>query len=427
MIEKLDKSIIKRMPLNNSQFTPLPGLRHLNLPTESLNFSNINPIIGNHHNESQDDNDSEMMNDQENDSDSNLDEEEDCLYLTIDLPTEAINKLKSLNLDQLNQVRQLGVLSIQFENDDSVIRLENNSIENTSLGHIPEQTTPDQNLQSKKRPRKTVMELTSSSSLLTTKHDLSAESIELKQKLKKQRINPSNDQVDQIVLPPQFILTSSILDQSPYTVYNQQVNPTMGLNLKQFQMPSPMLASILSKETCTTQMLNEKNILLSEDLKNIYQIRQVLSQQAASTIISEKSDGGVMEKIDKPKGKSRRAPADPNKPKVKRNTKTAKTSVNQDNQDSNQSESQVQQPCRINQLVQNGFQIGDVQFQNHSSQSQEQLKIRNILFCNNSSVFNSDCNSNSNTKSSLASESSSNLVNARNMIGLNFDASTSST
>lgn len=253
--------------------------------------------------------------------------DEDHLYVTIDLPSQAVNKLKNLSLDQMNQIKQLGILGIQFEDDNSLIKLDSYGSCNGSSDES----------QSKKRSRKTVMELTANTSQ------------ELEPKAKKQKCK----EID-----------------------SDQFNESM-----------------------------------SEDLKNIYQIRQMLSQQAQKEDEVEKLDQS--EKTKKPR---QRAPPDPNKPKAKRSTKPKNENSNQESHSNNQPvapQVHSQPPVRINQLIQqNAYinqnlsqsiyqqqtqspqptQLQQPQF-NHYTNSQEQMKIRNILFYNsNSSVPDNQSN-----------------------------------
>ncbi|CAF0904298.1 unnamed protein product [Brachionus calyciflorus] len=227
--------------------------------------------------------------------------DEDYLYLTIDLPIQAVNKLKSLSLEQLNQIKQLGILGIQFENDTSTIKLENMNLNEESHG--------------KKRPRKTVMELS-----VSTNNSIQ----ECEPKNKKSKIKENDNSID------------------------------------------------------------HEN--MSEDLKNIYQIRQMLSQQAQKEDEMEK-----MESNEKPKKQRTRAPADPNKPKVKRKNKNENQDVQINNNNNNNNTQLNQPPVRINQIIQQSAynvqqqniyhqQNQQPTTQNHYSNNQEQMKIRNILY-----------------------------------------------
>ena len=232
----------------------------------------------------------------ESSDDFNANENDDeYLYLTINLSTQAVNKLKNLPPEQIIQIRQLGILGFQFESENTTFKLDN-------MGNNYNLNDESHN---KKRPRKTVMELTVNNG---ANHESEPRS-------KKSKIRDSDH----------------------------------------------------DSSNCSENM--------SDELKNIYQIRQMLSQQA-------QKEEDIGEPVEKPKKSRQRAPHDPNKPKAKRSSK-AKIEQNHDLQ------IPVQPPVRINQLIQqNAFINQNLQSQfnqHHYTNNQEQMKIRNILFYNNSS------------------------------------------
>lgn len=348
-------------------------------------------------------------------NESNSDNEDEFLYLTLDLPFDAVNKLKNLTLDQLNQIKQLGILSAHFENEDSILKFDSSLPSSLPLKH-PEPPTINSESSNqtnpKKRARKTIMELTSSQSNSNTEPQCTTETNKPNKKAK---------------LNQEYVLTSSIVDQSSMQL---QANNS-----------SSMIASILNQETSSFQIPNEPNTLyMSDDLRNIYQIRQMLSQQTKeSEVINEVES-------EKPKTKARRAPPDPNKPKVKR---TAKSKT--------ESKSESQQ--RINQIIQNSFctnsnsnsshlttpndsmhLIEQQQQQMHTqstTSNTQQIKIRNIFESNqlnlpvglNKANFavslnnNNGGNYNSNNNNSSLGNHELNNGNSINLISLNFEAS----
>ncbi|RNA14369.1 hypothetical protein BpHYR1_050937 [Brachionus plicatilis] len=228
--------------------------------------------------------------------------DEEYLYLTINLPSQAVHKLKNLSADQVNQIRQLGILGFQFQSENTTFRLENMAM----CSSQSEESQP------KKRSRKTVMELSVTNSA----------SSDAEPKIKRPKVKDSD----------------------------------------------------ADSSNCSENM--------SDELKNIYQIRQMLSQQAQKEEDGcEKSVGG-----DKPKKPRQRPPPDPNKPKARRSSKP-KSEQSQESQAG-------QPPVRINQLIQQSSFMNPTSYANRNHQAlfnqnqyannQEQMKIRNILFYNSS-------------------------------------------
>lgn len=268
--------------------------------------------------------------------------DDEHLYLTINLSAQAVSKLKNLSSEQILQIRQLGILGFQFESENTTFKLDN-------MGSNYNMNDESQN---KKRPRKTVMELTVNN----------GPNHELEPKIKKSKIRESDH----------------------------------------------------DSSNCSENM--------SDELKNIYQIRQMLSQQA-------QKEEETSECMEKPKKSRQRAPPDPNKPKAKRSSKP-KVDQNQDAQ------TPVQPPVRINQLIQKNTYINQTSFPNKNQQSQfnqhhyannqEQMKIRNILFYNNSSHNVQEANQNGFIDNHLRTSQNANFLILNSNLNSNSDCNSNS-
>lgn len=78
--------------------------------TKATRLSIENTVTDTSQNEENDDEDDEY-----DEYENNADDQH--LYVSVDLSTTAVQKLKSLNLEQCTYLKQLGILSIQFENE----------------------------------------------------------------------------------------------------------------------------------------------------------------------------------------------------------------------------------------------------------------------------------------------------------------------
>jgi hypothetical protein len=286
------------------------------------------------------------------------------LYLTVDLSADIVNKLKSLSTSELEQMKQIGILSVQFDNENRRVSIPSDRPARSSIdinarrdldqhraataalltGSL-NSTLSQQNETAKKRSRKTISELTSPTIL----HECRDEAVLIDGNKKLARNKRNSKEMEPLVIQHSFptsgslsqphsassssyVLTSMIVDQSPnasnssaYHSASAQLSSQFNY-MKQFTMPSPMLSNILNSNEAAISagggllvVPNDKLMGLDE-YKNIYQMRQELASQVtggdgvAVKTEEDKSGGQVVKK-------ARRGPntSDPNKPKQKRN------------------------------------------------------------------------------------------------------------
>jgi hypothetical protein len=303
----------------------------------------------------------------------------DSIYLTFDLPVEAVERLRFLINRNENVFKELGVLSVQFDNDypitifeesevlidqtksslsnslndkNSISQMNNkiifSNVIQPSIQQSSSQTTSS-NTPIKKKTRKTISELTSyvniatesvvnptiqanisinhqafhaddannslPNKILQKSSDLNDSKINQK---KKKRSVKLNDVTSGLAAG----IDMAIEEKETKNEYNLPDNPILNsfnktsvhMTPSQFTMPSPMLATLLNNKTNNSAVINEKSnldlqnaqsdlnigiadkapsismenkanetndLMKSDEYKHIYQIRQLLANQAA--------------------------------------------------------------------------------------------------------------------------------------------------
>jgi hypothetical protein len=298
-----------------------------------------------------------LHDDDESDEESELSH----VYLTVDLSADIVAKLKNLNTGELDQMKQIGILSVQFANDDlkvsipadrppphhhrsyadPIVRRDLDHPRSLLVANNPSATNllhSQQNEAGKRRSRKTISELTS-----PNVHD-SREAAETgpadgrkiaRNKRNSKEMEPlmiqhscpgsgSLSQPHSASSP--YVLTSMIVDQSPnsnLSVYPASAQLNSQFNyLKQFTMPSPMLSNMLNSGTesasANSALLLAPNdkLMHMDEYKNIYQMRQELASQVGVSVKEEEKSGAQPAKKARVRGPNN---TDPNKPRVKRN------------------------------------------------------------------------------------------------------------
>lgn len=200
------------------------------------------------------------------------DAEENYLYLSVELTPQVAEKLRTVSQDQYNFLKQLGVLSIQCENQTYGLNL----------------TSP------KRRATSTAKETT------TTKKDENQPTAAPP--------NPSSSSFA-------YIPTSGLIIDEPSHQYGS-VNYTPPGDKQQFTMPCPMLKNLLKNEGGSQQI--EAATAQSDEVVRIMKLRQSLANQTTSEPSTTTSDAAQT-----PAKKTRnRTPSD--KPKQKRAPKASK-------------------------------------------------------------------------------------------------------
>jgi hypothetical protein len=288
--------------------------------------------------------------------DDDSDDESDLnhVYLSVDLSSEIVNKIKNLSTNELEQMKQIGILSVQVDDDNFKLNIpserphrssldaakrdfeQQRSLLNSSSNYAAGQL---QNEAAKKRSRKTISELTSPNVYENKDPYLAAAGHETTIDVKKLSRNKRNSkEMEPLIIQhspvsvnssmsqqhssssSSYVLTSMIVDQSPnsHLMYPASAQLNSQFNyLKQFTMPSPMLSNILNSSEASAGggiLIQNDKLMNMDEYKNIYQMRQELASQVGAG--KDEDKGSVVQAK-----KTRRAPSnpDPNKPKVKRN------------------------------------------------------------------------------------------------------------
>jgi hypothetical protein len=347
-------------------------------------------------------NENEEQNEDIYDEDQN--DDQNFVYLTVDLAPEIVNKIKSLTTNDLEKMKQLGVISVQFESDPFKLKLQEspskspskqqqqqqqqqylNNLKKDSQTSIQQNLNSNNNLQNetKKRSRKTIMELTSGAYQLEQNRELTnsqpnrnkrnSKEFDVStqqqtympsssQLIQHQQINMVNHQNHSIPHPPPsqlpnnsssspYVLSSCIVDHSQNMNQNQfqyaQNIDNNSTNNKAFTMPSPMIANMLNNNNNNSNdnnsnsnnninnhdaddrskpQLSEK-LMHVEDYKHIYDMRQQLANQVqVSAAVDPPMISQPINEAEKPKKQRRNA--DPNKPKIKRIKQPPKADAN---------------------------------------------------------------------------------------------------
>lgn len=251
------------------------------------------------------------------------------IYLSIDLSTELVSRLKNLSTHDIEQLRQIGVLSVQFDNDSYRVNIPpleptptlstqlsssvlqsnaavgssydlaatSNTIRTQDFARMDIYQQRGSNLgnETKKRNRKTISELTSGAIYATNSecsndNELSNGPTSSNTNTRKAggsrgptKRGSSRDMSNGLMSggsttsSSPYILTSMIVDQSPYAAapLNSQFQ-----YMKQFTMPSPILSNILTDSSVMNDNHTAREKLMYMDgYKHIYQMRQELASQ----------------------------------------------------------------------------------------------------------------------------------------------------
>ena len=320
------------------------------------------------------------------------------MYLTVDLSTDIVNKIKTLSTNELEQMKQIGILTVQFENDPFKLNIPSieaplnlrqqkikpmvtfmrKELETKTLANLAVQS----NDVAKKRSRKTISELTSGAFIFENKEHASTgnENSDMKKNPRNKRnskeLDTNHSMHSNAPAASSFVSSSLIVDQSPsFAACSTQLS-TQFQYLKQFTMPSPTLTNILNNNDLINSggMISNDKLMGMDDYKQIYQMRQELANQM---VTGGKSEASGEEKIKK----QRRAPSnsDPNKPKTKR-TKQVKPeaiqseyNINNSEQSVNASQQQLYQP-----ELQNLQHIGNIISNNSNSVTYSSESNKNV-------------------------------------------------
>ena len=293
----------------------------------------------------------------ESDNDETDTNDQPCIYLTIDLSNDIVNKLKNLNTNELEQMKQMGILSVQFENDNAKVNIPfDPPPPPTAAVRIVETIKQEQRISTglnvltnqggevaKKRSRKTISELTSGAYAYDNIKEASlgvenvAEATTTSKKItnkNKRNSKESDSSFGTSSGTTPYVLTSCIVDQSPATNHPSTTAANLLSSqfqyMKQFTMPSPMLSNMLATQQQHEEHSSNDKLMVMDDYKHIYDMRQQLASQVSSS--KQRSDE------EKPK-KQRRTNADPNKPKQKRTKQAKPESVQSTDNNTNSSTS----------------------------------------------------------------------------------------